>query len=292
MKPLFYQTLLFRVFMALALILILLLLSNARQDYLHKMNKKLELEVAEKTKHIQESMVNLEETKNQLKDETIQQKKLIGTIGHDIATPLNYIGIVAKKLADLSDEDMIRNRKLITSLQHSAEELYTFTNALKEYADIYNQNSQNPAESVNLHNIIEEKISLFKEIAAGKSITFENDISKNLSIFTNRNVLKVIVHNIVDNAVKYTETGKIVFKYTENEEAYFINIEDTGIGMPIDLMEYYHNLQSTENGNKLKLQKFGIGLHMVIQLLVLIKGNIRFENTTNKGTLVTLQIFK
>lgn len=289
-KPLFHQSFYFRVLMLAILAICFLLIHKIRILCLVILNKKLELMVNQKTNFLTQSLAKIEEVKYNLKKETKQQKKLLGTITHDIATPLKYITIVAKNLSKLSDEELTKNRNLIVSLQHSSEELYIFTNALKDYANLYNQNMEKPFETADLFICIEEKISLFYEVAGSKSIAFINKVPENTPIYTNLSVFKMALHNIIDNAVKYTEIGSISFNYEIAANSFCLHIADTGIGIDENLIEYYEDIQDSEDPDKLTLQKFGIGLHMVIQLLPIINGKLHFKKNTPKGTIVTLEI--
>ena len=289
-EPLFYQTVYFRIFIVILLILSLITLNKIQTNYLINSNKKLELLVHEKTHSLKESLTKIEEVKNHLDRETIQQKKLLATITHDIATPLKYINIVATNLTKLSNEEILKNRDLFHSLQKSSEELYNFTKALKEYATIYDENVEKPFEIIDIYNTVEEKVSLFREIAQSKSIAFRNTIMPGNTIYTNQNILKVALHNIIDNAVKYTSTGTITISLESFQNEINILISNTGIDMDANLMDYYELLQTSENLGKLGVQKFGIGLHMVIQLLPIINGKLHFQNTKPSGTLVTLNI--
>lgn len=291
-QPLFYQTYWFYALMLLAGFLIFLFIHKMRLHYLESNNLKLAQEVNHKTRDLQLSLQNLEIIDNQLQKEVIQQKKLLGSISHDVATPLKYIHLISKKMADLTDEETGVNRDLILSLKNSSGEIINFIDSLKDYATIYNESSNQPFETFDLFGVIEEKINLFHEIIKSKSIVVLNDVPHPSMILTNKNMMKVILHNLIDNAIKYTPSGSIGFSFEQDQEAYYISITDTGVGMTDDIIRYYEDLQNIENEDKLKLQNFGMGLHMVVQLLSVINGYVTFEKNRPKGTIVKLELLK
>lgn len=289
-QPLYYQTIYFKVLLLLLLILSLLLIHKLRIRYWQRINKKLGFLVNEKTQSLQESLIEIEEIKNQLQKETRMQKKLLGTISHDIATPLKYINIIATKLSKLSDQEIEKSRDLLLSMQYSTAELFMFTSTLQSYANLYNENQEKAFETFDLHDLIEKKIALFNEFARSKSIVITNMVAHGTAINSNRNVLQIAMHNIIDNAVKYTESGSISITFEKTAHNFILKISDTGTGMDANVVEYYETLQMSDDPDKLSLQKFGIGLHMVIQLLPIVNGKLYFLKNQPKGTIVKLEI--
>ncbi|WP_449398570.1 ATP-binding protein [Chryseobacterium wanjuense] len=99
-----------------------------------------------------------------------------------------------------------------------------------------------------------------------------------------KNILSAIVHNLMDNSVKYTENGIITIESHVEGENIHLLITDTGIGMDDKKIEYYTKLQDNIENEKLLLQKYGMGLHLVLQLLQMIEGKIIFTKNHSKGT--------
>lgn len=291
-KALFYQKLWFKIVVFFVFLILLFLIYKIRVNYLIINNKKLETLINDNTKELRQSLLEQKSLKNNIEKESMQQKKLIGTIGHDIATPLKYLSYITTEVANMSAKEFEENKELIYSMRNSSEELYNFTNTLKDYAYLCNENTQKEKETFNLFNIIEEKRRLFEEICKIKSIAFINLINPKINIYTNPNILKVILHNLIDNAVKYTDKGEIIVSFKQSNSFLTIEISDTGIGMDKILITYYHSLQLNSSNDKLMLQKFNIGLHLVVQLLPIIEGKISFKKKQPKGTVILLTIKK
>ncbi len=60
--------------------------------------------------------------------------------------------------------------------------------------------------------------------------------------------------------------------------------------MPIEIKNYYLNLLKNHETDKLAIQNYGLGLHMVLELLRLLKGDLKIDSKENKGTKVTIII--
>ncbi|WP_223609281.1 HAMP domain-containing sensor histidine kinase [Chryseobacterium sp. OSA05B] len=281
--PYFYQTLWFKVIAVSTLLLILNFLIRWRISFLKKKNYELEGIVNLRTKNLSDTVEKLEETKIQLHNEIEQQKKLIGTITHDITTPIKFIALTAKEVLENKDFDQHRAEKILTSIYKSSDQLYNFTMTLKEYADIYSHRSDT-IESYSLYHLIEEKIILFNPIADNHNTAIINNTDPYLSTNISKNILAVILHNLLDNSVKYTKSGTITIHNTTENENTILWITDTGIGMDEQKIEYYTRLQDNIENEKLLLQKYGMGLHLVLQLLQMIESKIVFKKSAVQGT--------
>jgi signal transduction histidine kinase len=155
---------------------------------------------------------------------------------------------------------------------------------LKEYADIYNEYRTDETELYSLYSLVEEKKILFEEIANNHNTTIVNLASKQLMIRTSKNILAVIIHNLIDNSVKFTRNGIITINGSDKDTLIILEITDTGIGMDDQKIEYYTKLQENIENEKLLLQKYGMGLHLVLQLLQMIESKIIIKRNEAKGT--------
>jgi signal transduction histidine kinase len=100
----------------------------------------------------------------------------------------------------------------------------------------------------------------------------------------------IIIHNLLDNAIKNTFEGYINIETKISKSILYLSVEDTGTGMPIEIKNYYLNLLKNHETDKLAIQNYGLGLHMVLELLRLLKGDLKIDSKENKGTKVTIII--
>lgn len=282
--PYFHQTLWFKILAFTIILLLLYFLVRWRINFLKRKNNELEQIVDSRTKSLSDTVEKLEITKIQLHKEIEQQKKLIGTISHDITTPVKFIAMTAKEVLDKNDFNEQRIKKILNSVYKSSDQLYNFTITLKEYADIYSHHRSDETELYSLYKLIEEKKILFSEIAENNNTVIINNVDPSLLIWISKNILSAIIHNLIDNSVKYTENGTITIESEIVKEDITLLIKDTGIGMDEKKIEYYTRLQDNIENEKLLLQKYGMGLHLVLQLLQMIQGKIIFTKNKLQGT--------
>ena len=289
---LYYEMLWFKI-LIIALILGLIVLGiRLRYNYLKKKNYMLEKIILERTKDLKNTVESLKNTKNNLSQEIIQQKKLIGTISHDIKSPLKFLSITAKHLHDkslISENDDIKSNAKI--MHESSIHLYTFVENLVDYSKIFlEHNTLNENDLIDVNIIITDKIDFFKNIAEAKGLKLTHMNLLQSSIKLNKKVVGIIVHNLLDNAIKNTHTGTISIETKTAKNILYLSVKDSGTGMPIEIKNYYLNLLKNYETDKLVIQNYGLGLHMVLELLRLLKGDLKIDSNEKEGTIVTVII--
>nr|WP_306592643.1 HAMP domain-containing sensor histidine kinase [Chryseobacterium sp. WG14] len=282
--PYFYQTVWFKLFIFSIILFLLYMVVRWRLRFLKKKNHELEEIVNSRTKSLSDTVEKLKITKIKLHKEIEQQKKLIGTITHDITTPVKFIALTAKEALNQNEFNGQQSEKILNSIYKSSDQLYNFTITLKEYADIYTHHRSNKTKLYSLYKLIDEKKVLFNAIAENNNTVIINNVDKALSVWISKNILSAIFHNLLDNSVKFTKNGSITIDSSVEGDTVILLITDTGIGMDEKKIEYYTKLQDNIENEKLLLQKYGMGLHLVLQLLQMIEGKIAFKKNKLKGT--------
>lgn len=281
----YYQTTVVKMLMFFLMVTLLLLAVRLITKFLRIKNKALKNTLHNKNKQLRESNTNLEITKNKLKNESDYQKKLIESISHDITTPVRFIALLSQELHESNDTKS--QKKYFDSIYKTSEQLYKFTLGLKEYTELYKEENTTKQE-FKIYDMIEEKKMLFEEIAKQKNTFLYNHCDRDLNVNINKNILLVIFHNLIDNAVKNTSNGKIIITTFVKNAQVGICIEDSGSGMSVEQMEYYSNLFKPANCENSVFKNYGLGLHMVSQLIMKINAEISFQKNTPQGTIVKI----
>lgn len=284
-EPAFYQTLWFKLILIGLGIILIVYTVKLRIRYIRRKNILLEKKVAEQTFQLRNTISTLRKTKENLKEEIINHKKLIGTITHDIKSPLRFLALMGRHVYQNIDnrESVLDDLK---SIYTSSFQLYNFVDNLLEYAKVNKEETS--SEPYNLHNLAEEKIKIFLNIASSQKTEILNSIDRDIIISANKLLVSIILHNLLDNAVKNTSSGIISFTSGKENGKIFIKVKDTGKGMTPELVEFYMNLRNTR---KLENQKkIGMGLQMIIELLIILNGAIEINSKINKGTEVIIWV--
>jgi signal transduction histidine kinase len=290
-KPLFYQTKAFRISVSLLSLLIIMRIGQKRTKFLRKKNTTLKNKVNHMANELKETSQHLETVKNDMQKESEYRSKLVEAISHDIATPVKYIALLSQKLNGEKDAEI--QKEYFDTIHQSSEQLYSFTLQLKEYSDLYGTEKIDQEEPYLVNDILSAKKMLFNDIAKSKKNSINIDEKNKTYSRINKNIVACIVHNLLDNAVKYTYDG-IINLTTENMGDYTaIIISDTGNGMSVEQMIYYKDVYEHINEDDIvQFKNYGLGLHMVIHLIKKINAGIEFNKNIPDGTIIKIILKK
>lgn len=220
--------------------------------------------------------------------------QIIAAVNHDIQTPLHYIGFSLKQFNVYVHQQPAVD-PLITRLSDetldTSERLNTLTRNILEYIKLQ---SKSPSERweihpVNVSEIVTSTSQLFAGIAAHRQITIKTDIDPAFTVGSDPSLLSIIIHNLIDNALKVARS-EIKIVASENDVKK-ITIEDDGRGIPIEqanwLNKQYHSYDHWLHSSRNPEQK-GIGLLIVKDLCVLLGLQINAVVTSESKTLISL----
>ncbi|WP_378103238.1 sensor histidine kinase [Chryseobacterium sp. sg2396] len=277
--PFFYQTFWFRLLVGFILLCIIMVIIRVRTSFLQGKNRNLKenLDIKDKV---------LEATRDMLKNESEQKAKIIQSISHDITTPLSYMSYLTQQLNDTENPD--KQKELFEMLHKTSEQLFTFTSGLKEYTKLFHSEAVFEKEEYELCSLIDTKAKLFEEIALKRDTVIVNLCDADFKTRVNKTVFAVILHNLIDNAVKHTIGGKITISAEKFTDMTIFEVTDTGHGMSDEQILYYNRMFENGEEELLPFKNEKLGLPMVIRLLRKIGAEIRFQKNNPTGTRVTI----
>jgi signal transduction histidine kinase len=203
--------------------------------------------------------------------------QIIAAVNHDIQTPLHYIGFSLKQFNEfvhkLSGIDPLIIRMSDETLGTS-QRLNTLTKNILDYIKLQ---SKSPSErrhmtSVDVSGLVSNVKELFSGIAIHRQVSIINDIDATFNAYTDPSLLSIIIHNLIDNALKVSRSQiRVSSRITSGRKV--VCIEDDGGGMPQEqvywLNKKYRSYQEWLHASQNPGQK-GIGLVIVKDLCVLL----------------------
>ena len=283
--PHFYQTWWFITAVILFSILIVFLLIKARTKRVRKRNRQLEENIFERTQELQSTIKAYEISQKRIGHQFYFQRRLIAAITHDIKSPLRYLMMTGEALYK-SEKNKPVDEEGLKAIYTSSTQIYHFTANLLEYAKGFTNEALQTKTKFNLHHLVEEKIAIFQSIANTHSIRIDNLVKPDTNISSNKQLLSVILHNLLDNAVKFTSVGEISFDYETIDNCSKIMVKDSGKGMKPNQVTWCNEPNTEEmikNKNEIDANG-GLGLIIVKELLQMIDGQLYVEAEVNKGT--------
>lgn len=288
--PAFWQTLWFKILIAITGVFMLLLLFKIRLRYIQYRNTLLERKVALQTAQLHNTISTLRKTKNNLSAQNESHKKLIRTIIHDIKTPLKFMAITGRYVYNSLDDNDGTLKEDVESIYTSSSQLYAFIDEFLEYSKQVDKNIPTPPFS--LKELVNEKIDFFKALALHKNIELVNYIDVRTTVNVNKHLLAIIIHNLLDNALKNTQSGgNVIFNATSNHfKEVILSVKDNGKGMSKEQTEAYNNMILEAVSNKNQTIQSGMGLQIIVELLIIMDAKMIINSNEGIGTEVNITL--
>lgn len=265
-----------------------------------KLNVELEQKVEYRTQMLQETLSELEKSKEELSGTLEKEKELnelksrfVTTASHEFRTPLSTIMSSAFLLEQHNDsQDPAKRLKHIWRIKNAAGELksiledFLSLGKLEEgLVNLKNQliSQQNFSDEIAL--IISEMEFLLKK---GQRVNFSNQIKQ--PVLIDKQSLKHLLTNLLSNAVKFSpENSEIDVRTELSRKELIISVKDRGMGISEeDQQHLFERFFRAKNASH--VQGTGLGLHIVTKYLELMNGRIELESTLENGSIFTIYI--
>lgn len=248
-------------------------------------------ELGIKNREVELKSKELEMQANQLALLNSTKDKLFSIIGHDFRSPLNSLKGI---LALVQNKDLTQEQFAATAgiLKSNLDSVSTTLENLLQWSLAQIQGIQTNPVKVNIQSLVEEHLALFNEVAKEKDIRLENEIGQNLFAISDENHLRLVLRNLINNAIKFTPSGGMV-KISSLRESPFIKIlvSDTGIGIaPQQLRNFLlkEKVLSTEGTNREK--GMGIGLMLCQEFVENNGGQLTVASEPGKGSVFSFTL--
>ena len=211
----------------------------------------------------------------------------ISSVSHELRTPLTAIrgwGETAKMSIGMDEELVTRGLDVVLS---EADRLSSLVEELLDFSRMETGRLQVLSQPLNVSLILSESADMYEELARQNGLDFIfNRPTEQLEVLGDANRLKQVFINIIDNAVKYTQSGgQVLISQIKEEGCVRISVTDTGVGIPaadIDrVKEKFYKANKTVRGS-------GIGLAVADEIIRQHQGLLFIESTEGAGTTVTI----
>ncbi len=247
--------------------------------------KKLEKQVAEKTKELKQKNEVLEKN-NSIKT------RLISIISHDIVTPLKFLTVAGKNLLDKKEQMSEELQKeTIKEITNTSQELQLLSTNILNWIKYQNENRLLVKENFNLHEMVSQVLGLLQSLARQKNLTVVNNVPPSTELYQYYEHLKILIYNLLTNAIHFTEKGSITVSAVHNLTGTTVSVKDEGVGMSDEqiqrLMADEVVISSANIDNK---KGHGLGYLIIKDLLKTMDATINIESKKNMGTVVEIRM--
>jgi len=272
---------------ATAIFVIFIIISNRQKTVLNKVLKKQNGDISLQKEEIskqKEVLDSLNRTKNQL----------FSVISHDLRGPFAAIlqSIEAIRAGDITPaeqaglmEEFYRQVSLVTIM----------VNNLLAWANTQQEGIKSSPEKLDMIYEVEDIIAVSDFLARNKSISLEHDVDGGISVFADPDHIKIIIQNLIGNAIKFTPRGgSIKVFYTQDNSEVGIHIRDTGVGVNPDKLKKLFivtgkDISAYGTSNEAGA---GIGLALVKQFIDANNGRLDVQSKHGEGSEFTVYLPK
>jgi HAMP domain-containing protein/signal transduction histidine kinase/DNA-binding response OmpR family regulator len=291
---------------------------QSQQDQLQRTNEELAAkarQLAEQNAEIEQRRLEVESSKAMVEEKAEQlaltsryKSEFLANMSHELRTPLNSLLILAQELAANPDRNLLPKQiEYATIIRSSGTDLLKLINDILDLSKI---ESGTVALDIGNWPLTELRPMLertFRHVAEATRLAFQIDLRPGLpeTIPTDPQRLQQILNNLLSNAFKFTEKGKVEFiaematsgwnPSNENlnraSQVVAFRVADTGIGIPFDKQQsIFESFAQADGSTSRKYGGTGLGLSICRELTRLLGGEIRLQSEPGAGSIFTVYL--
>ena len=242
---------------------------------------------------IKEAEAKAREKEKQLLDTNKAKDKFFSIIAHDLKSPFNAIvglsDLLNHEYENFSDEE---KKEFINSIYDASENAYQLLQNLLQWSRSQNGRIEFEPKQLELNLIVDEVIQINQPMAARKEIIIQKEIPEKISLEADRNMLSLVIHNLLSNALKFTyRSRKVSLKANVQGNKLLFYVIDQGMGIPEERKDKLFDVDSDYKTRGTEKEKgTGLGLTLCKEFVSKHKGEIWVESKEGKGSLFGFKI--
>ncbi|OQW93495.1 MAG: hypothetical protein BWK79_10815 [Beggiatoa sp. IS2] len=263
----------------------------------------VEVETNNELKLLKQSIAKMVENMllyiNKIKHQNIELKELdklkddfLSNTSHELRTPINGIIGIADSLIDGAAGALpklaIDNLSMIVL---SGRRLANLVNDILDFSKLKHKNIELQIKPIEIKVVTDVVLTLSKPLIDKKDIILINKIMDEPPVDADENRVQQILHNLIGNAIKFTEVGTVTVSSVTEEGYLQIIVSDTGIGIsPEKIHKVFTPFEQADGSISRDYGGTGLGLSITKQLVELHGGGIHIESTVGQGTQVSFTL--
>jgi HAMP domain-containing protein/signal transduction histidine kinase/ActR/RegA family two-component response regulator len=282
--------------------------SNAELEaQANELNEKAKL-LEVKNREVELASRSVEEKAEQLQLISKYKSEFLANMSHELRTPLNSLLILSKMLADNKDRNLTPEQvKFASTVYSSGNDLLALINEILDLSKIEAGKMPINPKEFDLPEVQDYVERTFRHMAEQKGLDFQIVMDQNLprTMFTDVNRLQQILKNLLSNAFKFTERGRVVMTVSpvgkeqrighgiipQSGTVVAFAVRDTGIGIPVEKQKLiFEAFQQADGTTSRKYGGTGLGLTISREITRLLGGWLEVVSAPDQGSTFTLYL--
>ena len=234
--------------------------------------------------------ISLNRMFDRLQHSFIRQKEFMASASHELKTPITMLRLFMDEAVQHQEIDEPIKQQLISQRAN----LFRMDRLVKNLLDLSSLELKEVIEKqdINLSAMIESLLEDFSAVISAADITLDVNLQENLHLPGDRDKIRRLLINILDNAIKYNyEGGEITLEASGNEKIITISLFNTGPGIPeADLEKVFDQFYRVEKSRSLQYGGAGLGLAIVKQIVKLHKGSVEMNSDAKSWTRIAITL--
>ncbi len=215
------------------------------------------------------------------------KNEFLTNTSHELRTPLNAINGIAESLLDgiggpLNDIQ----KKNLRMIAYSGKRLAYLVDDIHDFSRLKRKDVHLSLKPVDPFSATEMVLTLLRPLARVKGIALENKVPANIPpVNADENRMGQMLHNLIGNAVKFSETGTVTVRAGREEDMIAISVSDQGVGIPLHGQDaIFESFERADHAGERRRTGGGLGLAVTRGLVTLHGGSIQVRSEPGRGS--------
>ena len=216
------------------------------------------------------------------------KSEFVSTMSHELRTPLNVIMGYADMLEDPEYPDPTF---ALARIRHANRELLELIEATLDLNRLESGRDDPCLEDVRLADLWQELAAEYAAVSPGTHLALQWHAVDGIVLRTDRRKLKIILKNLVGNALKFTRRGTVTVAAEQEGASCAITVHDTGIGIPPDAIPHiFEMFRQADSSDRRSYGGVGLGLHIVQRLCLQLGAQVKVVSRLGEGSVFTVEL--
>jgi len=219
------------------------------------------------------------------------RREFVANVSHELKTPLTSIRGYAETLLQGGLEDEANRSRFVETIRNQAARLEALVGDLLELADLDRPDAALDLKDWDLATVVRDLAAGFEELAARRGLALDLEVRPGLRANIDRKRIEVALRNLLDNAIKYTDSGRVRIFAERGPATIRISVTDTGRGIDAHhLPRVFERFYRADHGRSRAMGGTGLGLSIVKHAVELHGGTVGVESAPNRGSTFWFEI--